>query len=76
MRIQRPSCRGVAAHCRKHVQDLNMKRGKLYEESARGKEEQEEEEPDYGEMPPAVAQISGSEEKPGPNVNSRWFKYI
>ena len=52
-----------------------MKRGKLYEESARGTEEQEEEEPDYGEMPPAVARISGSEEKPEPNVNSRWFKY-
>ena len=52
-----------------------MKRGKLYEESARGTEEQEEEEPDYGEMPPAVAQISGGEEKPEPNVNSRWFKY-
>ena len=72
-----PSYRGVAEHCRKHVQDLNMKRGQLYEESV-GKieEEEEEEEPDYGDLPPAVAQIRGREEKPGPDVNSRWYKYI
>ena len=69
-----PFCSGVAGHCRKHVQDLNMKRGKLYEESV-GKTEEEEEEPDYGDLPPAVAQISWREEKPGPDVNSRWFKY-
>ena len=74
---QRTSCRGVAAHCRKHVQDLNMKRGQLYEESL-GKTEpdEEEEEPDYGDLPPAVADIGGMEEKPRHDVNSRWYKYI
>ena len=70
-----PCCRGVARHCRKHVQDLNMKRGKLYEETVDHTEE-EEEEPDYGDFPPPVAPIRGREEKPGPDVNSRWFKYI
>ena len=70
-----PYCSGVASHCRKHVQDLNMQRGKLYEESVGKTEEEEDEEPDYGEMPPPVAQISWREKKPGPDVNSRWFKY-
>ena len=52
-----------------------MQRGKLYEESVGKTEEAEDEEPDYGEMPPPVAQISWREKKPGPDVNSRWFKY-
>ena len=52
-----------------------MKRGKLYEETVEETEEVEEEEPDYGELPPVVAPIKIREEKPGPNVNSRWFKY-
>ena len=69
------SCRGVAGHCRKHVQDLNMKRGKLYEESVGKTEEEEDEEPDYGEFPPEVVPIRTREEKPGPDVNSKWYKY-
>ena len=54
-----------------------MRRGKLYEESVAGteQEEEEEEEPDYGDLPPPVAGIRVGEEKPGPNVNSRWYKY-
>ena len=72
---QNQTYRGVAGHCRKHVQDLNMKRGKLYEETV-DETEEEEEEPDYGDFPPPVAPIRGRDEKPGPDVNSRWFKYI
>ena len=69
------SCRGVAGHCRKHVQDLNMKRGKLYEEAVGKAEEEEDEEPDYGEFPPEVVPMKIREKKPGPDVNSRWYKY-
>ena len=52
-----------------------MKRGKLYEESVGKNEEEEDEEPDYGEFPPEVVPMRTREEKPGPDVNSRWFKY-